>query len=142
MKSILFLFGLFIMNFTFGQSTFSKDTLKIESTFTKELDNATSNSGTIKATSNYYNSYDKLLNDVYKKLISALKPTDKSNFISAQKQWILFRDIEFKNIELLYSSEDYFGGGTMTYSMIINARANIVKSRCVQINDLLGIIGH
>jgi uncharacterized protein YecT (DUF1311 family) len=132
--TILFLFANFA---SFSQSTFSKDTSFIERQYFREASKAASTGEENEAAQKYYDSYDNLLNKTYRLLLSKLSSTDKTSFINAQKQWIIFRDLEFNNIDLLFSSDNYFGGGSMTGSMILCAKAKWVKNRCVQLSDLI-----
>jgi uncharacterized protein YecT (DUF1311 family) len=138
MKYLIITVSLLFSSFDiFSQITFTKDTSLIEKQYVSDLSKALSNHDDIQAAHTYYDSYDKLLNKIYRFLLAKLNPSDKVTFISAQKKWIVFRDLEFKNIELLFSSHDYFGGGSMTYSMIIYAKAKWLKNRCIQLSDLI-----
>ena len=78
------------------------------------------------------NSYDKLLNKYYNKLLKMLLPEDKKILVSAQKSWINFRDAEGRLIWML-TKENYSGGGTMQSNIGTGACFDLVQKRTVEL---------
>jgi uncharacterized protein YecT (DUF1311 family) len=80
--------------------------------------------------------YDSLLNKYYKKLLSKLKPVDKTTLTQAQKAWIAFRDTEEKLIATV-SKDEYSGGGTVQQLIDTSQYLELIKQRALQIFDHL-----
>ena len=75
-------------------------------------------------------SYDKLLNKYYKKLLAILKTDDKEILITAQRSWLLFRDNESKLIAVLKKTE-YSGGGTIQRILPNGEYLDFLKERVI-----------
>ncbi len=73
--------------------------------------------------------WDKELNGVYAKLMSSLSPVEQAALRAAQRQWILYRDAEFKLIDEMYKSKD----GTMYIPMRAEDRLEIIKAHALQL---------
>ena len=73
--------------------------------------------------------WDKELNSVYAKLLSSLSPVEQDALRAAQRQWILYRDAEFKVIDEMYKTRD----GTMYIPMRAADRLEIIKARALQL---------
>ncbi len=76
-----------------------------------------------------YALWDKELNITYKNLLSSLSPSEQQALRNSQRQWIAFRDAEFKTIDAMYKSKD----GTMYIPMRVADRLEIVKTRVSQL---------
>lgn len=76
-----------------------------------------------------YSLWEKELNITSTNLMSSLSPTEGQALRNAQRQWIAFRDAEFKSIDTLYKSKD----GTMYIPMRVADRMAIVKTRVIQL---------
>lgn len=76
-----------------------------------------------------YSLWDKELNIAYENLMASLSPSDQQVLRNAQRQWIAFRDAEFKAIDALYKSKD----GTMYIPMRVAERLDILKTRVLQL---------
>ena len=82
--------------------------------------------------------WDKELNSVYANLISSLAPSEQQALREAQRQWILYRDAEFKLIDEMYKTKD----GTMYIPMRAADRLEIIKTRALRLQayrDLQGL---
>ncbi|MCK5742899.1 MAG: DUF1311 domain-containing protein [Chlorobi bacterium] len=78
--------------------------------------------------------WDKDLNVVYRKLIKNMDKKEKSALKKSQREWVKWRDKEFKLLISIYDS-----GGTMDGLMISSDRMSIVKARVI---DLLKYLAH
>ena len=90
-----------------------------------------STAGMTNCTYGAYSLWDKELNITYKTLMSSLPSTEQQALRSAQRQWIAFRDAEFKAIDALYKSK----GGTIYISMRVANRLEILKTRVLQLQS-------
>lgn len=76
-----------------------------------------------------YALWDKELNITYKNLMSSLSPSEQQALRNSQRQWIAFRDAEFKAIDAMYKNKD----GTMYIPMRAADRLEILKTRVLQL---------
>ncbi|MBS1649955.1 MAG: DUF1311 domain-containing protein [Bacteroidetes bacterium] len=109
---------------------FSVDTFRIERLAEKrsKLDYSTSDmSITIYQMKD---SYDKLLNKYYQKLLNLLKTEDKEILIKAQKAWLSYRDNESKLIWTLKKKE-YSGGGTIQRILANDEQLDFLSDRVI-----------
>ena len=85
-----------------------------------------------------YEAWDAELNKVYKQLLANAKTKSGTDEIkNAQRQWMLFRDAEFKALSAVYGYiYDQNDGGTMYSDIGADARISTVRNRAVQISDL------
>jgi uncharacterized protein YecT (DUF1311 family) len=113
---------------TADQIEFSIDTFKINSVAAYRTDIDYSTLGMNIATVELADSYDKLLNKYYKKLLKILKPEDKKNLIAAQKAWLSFRNTETKLIGIM-TKDEYSGGGSMQSNIANDSRASLIVKR-------------
>lgn len=77
-------------------------------------------------------SYDKVLNKCYNKLLNILKSEDKKILVAAQKAWIVYRDAENKLIWTMTKTE-YSGGGTIQSNIATGSYSSIVTQRSNEI---------
>lgn len=96
----------------------------------KEISNAQMLECSIKAG----RSWDKELNKYYN-LLAAKLPKDAFEILKAsQKEWIIYRDKEFKFIsKLYYEVKD----GTMWYGVAENKKKEIIKTRALELQMFL-----
>lgn len=83
-----------------------------------------------------YDRWDKELNRVYKELTSKLDEEGKNNLKQSQLAWIKYRDLEFKNIDMIYKNLQ----GTMYIPMRVNNRIGIVKNRVIELSGYLSLM--
>ncbi|HEV7350140.1 lysozyme inhibitor LprI family protein [Telluribacter sp.] len=83
-----------------------------------------------------YTKWDAELNKQYKQLSTRLNADQKAALLAAQRQWIAYRDLEFKAQTALYTGME----GTMYRPMQASDRMELVKKRALDLkayNDLL-----
>lgn len=124
-KSISILF-LFLIN------VFSMAQNKIDQDLEKCLSQRNSTAGQVSCVSSARDSWDKELNKSYISLSQKLSKTGKKELVEAQRNWILFRDSEFKLIDKYYFD---IKKGTLFYVIAENKKLEIVKKRVLQIID-------
>ncbi|WP_139420272.1 lysozyme inhibitor LprI family protein [Chryseobacterium mulctrae] len=130
MKNILTLIIVFLSVLVFSQSKNQQENvIDIEESkcFGKQdISNAEMRKCSIKATE----SWDKELNKYYNLLASKL-PKDAFEILKAsQKEWIIYRDKEFKFITKFYFEVKE---GTMWYNIAENKKKEIVKNRALEL---------
>ncbi|HYP29700.1 MAG TPA: lysozyme inhibitor LprI family protein [Blastocatellia bacterium] len=96
-----------------------------------------STAGMVECIGRAYESWDKELNRAYNELSRKLSPQGRQALKAAQLEWIKYRDSEFKLIDSVY----YGLQGTMYIPMRADSRLKIVKSRALELNDYLGLVG-
>ena len=82
--------------------------------------------------------WGKALNSVYANLLSSISRSEQQALRAAQRQWILYRNAEFKLIDEMYKTKD----GTMYIPMRAADRLEIIKTRALQLQayrDLQGL---
>ena len=124
-KPISFLFLLSINIFSLAQN-------KIDQDLEKCLSQRNSTAGQVSCVSSARGSWDKELNKSYLSLSQKLSKTEKNELVEAQRNWMKFRDSEFKLID-----KYYFGvkKGTLFYVIAENKKLEIVKERTLQLKD-------
>ena len=96
-----------------------------------------STAGMTNCTYGAYSLWDKELNITYKNLMSSLPSIEQQALRIAQRQWVAFRDAEFKAIDALYKRKD----GTMYIPMRVANRLEILKTRVLQLQDYRSLTG-
>lgn len=130
MKKIIVLIFVFFSVFIFSQETHFIDIEESKCLNKKEISNAEMLECSIKAGQ----SWDKELNKYYNLLASKL-PKDAFEILkTSQKEWIIYRDKEFKFISKLYYE---LKEGTMWYIISENKKKEIVKSRALELQMFL-----
>ena len=114
------------------QIEFSVDTFKIERLVAKRMDVDYSTSGMNNAMSEQADSYDKLMNKYYNKLLGKLKKEDKKTLTAAQKAWVNYRDAETQLIWAM-TKKEYSGGGTIQTNIANASYSDIVVKRTLEI---------
>lgn len=75
--------------------------------------------------------WDKELNKYYQLLMKKLNDTQKESLKNAQRQWLKYRDSEYK-----FSDEFYFGKeGTMWRVIAVQRQVDIIKARTLELKD-------
>ena len=110
---------------------FAQDNNPIDKELSDCMDKNPSTQGMLKCIDNAYSKWDDELNNYYKKLTGVLDDEGKASLKDAQRKWIEFRDLEFKNIEYIYSKKD----GTMYLPMQAIDRMEIIKKRALELKD-------
>lgn len=105
----------------------------IEQAFLQCNNNTTCNVDSTNCASNAYNQYDKALNEIYNALIEKLNSKNdiKQKLVESQRDWIKYRDKEFKFIEEMHGSLE----GTKWYSILFSHKADIVKHRIEELEE-------
>lgn len=116
---------------------FSVDTFRIERLAEKrsKLDYSTSDMNI--TIYQMRDSYDKLLNKYYKKLLDLLKVEDKEVLIKAQNAWLIFRDNESKLIWTVKKNE-YSGGGSIQHILANDEALDFVRNRVIDLFNYYG----
>ena len=124
-KSICLLLLLLINVFSLAQN-------KIDTDLEKCLSKDNSTAGQRSCINSARNSWDKELNKAYLSLSQKLSKTGKKELVEAQRNWILFRDSEFKLIDKYYFDVKK---GTLFYVIAENRKLEIVKERALGIKE-------
>ena len=85
--------------------------------------------GMIKCADAAYKEWDREMNSAYKKLLSLLDEKEREDLKQSQRAWLKFRDLEFKNINNVYTKMD----GTMYLPMHTESETRIVRERALQL---------
>ena len=105
---------------------------KIDLDLEKCLGNDNSTAGQRNCIISAQNSWDKELNISYLSLSQRLGKTSKQELVTAQRNWILFRDSEFKLINKYYFD---IKKGTIFYVISENKKLEIIKERALQLKE-------
>ena len=105
---------------------------KIDSDLEKCLSKDNSTAGQRSCINSARDSWDKELNKSYILLSKKLTKTGKKELVEAQRNWIIFRDSEFKLIDKYYFEVKK---GTMFYVIGDNKKLEIVKTRALELKD-------
>jgi uncharacterized protein YecT (DUF1311 family) len=114
----------------------SQDNNPIDKELTECMDKNPSTMGLLDCIDIAYQKWDDELNTYYKKLTNILDDEGKINLKEAQRKWIEFRDLEFKNIQSIYS----FKEGTMYLPMQALDRMEIVKKRAMELGSYYNLL--
>jgi uncharacterized protein YecT (DUF1311 family) len=119
-----------------GQSIFSQDTKQhfidkaCDSCFAK---NDYTNLGENTCLQEALGKWDKRLNVVYSRLNKLLKTEQKQALLSSQRQWLKYRDEEFKFINAQVKDLE----GSMYPNMVLDAEITVVKNRVLILEKYL-----
>ena len=100
------------------------------------LDKNVSTLGMMQCFEQGYAKWDAELNKQYKQLATRLNADQKAALLAAQRQWIAYRDLEFKTLASIYTGLE----GTMYRPMHVSARMELVRKRTLDLkayNNLL-----
>jgi uncharacterized protein YecT (DUF1311 family) len=114
----------------------SQDNNPIDKELTECMDKNPSTKGVIECVDNAYNKWDSELNIYYQKLMDILDENGRATLKEVQRKWIEFRDLEFKNIEEIYSLKE----GTMYLPMAALDKMDIVKKRALDLKDYFELL--
>ena len=114
----------------------SQDNNPIDKELSECMDKDPSTKGILECIDKAYQKWDDELNNYYKKLTDMLDDESKAALKEAQRKWIEFRDLEFKNIENIYT----FKEGTMYLPMQALDRMDIVKNRALGLKDFYELL--
>jgi uncharacterized protein YecT (DUF1311 family) len=83
-----------------------------------------------------YEEWDKLLNDVYKKLLSKLAKDAREALKNSQREWIKYRDAEFRFVNAYY---DGFQGSVWT-NLNHGDHVNLIRARALKLKSYLELM--
>jgi uncharacterized protein YecT (DUF1311 family) len=132
LKAIKFKKSLVNEDLTSAQITYSVDTFKIWVTNNERQDYDFSTEGMNNSVLEMADSYDKLMNKYYSKLLNALDATEKKVLITAQKQWLKYRDAE-KVLIFTMENWKYNTGGNIQSNFAVSNYFDLIKTRVDQI---------
>lgn len=111
--------------FSLAQTTIDQDLEKC-------LSQRNSTAGQVSCVSSAQQSWDKELNKFYISLSQKLSKTAKKELLEAQRNWVSFRDSEFKLINKYYVD---IKKGTLFYLIAENRKLQIIKERALQLKE-------
>jgi uncharacterized protein YecT (DUF1311 family) len=129
MKRLAVLFSIVIFMLPLGSSADASGAHPIDAALTSCIDKDPSTEGMTKCIHTAYAQWDKELNSNYSVLLRQLPPKDKQLLKAVQKEWIAYRDKEFRLMEQIYSHLE----GTMYIPAQAHDRLGIVKQRALQL---------
>jgi len=115
---------------------FAQNESPIDSVLTACMDKDPSTHGVLQCIDNAYEKWDDELNNFYQKLMDLLDDNAKDKLMEAERKWIEYRDLEFKNIESIYSKKE----GTMYLPMLAIDKMNVIKRRALQLRDYYQLV--
>mgnify|MGYP001772491557 CR=1 FL=1 len=98
----------------------------------KCIEKDSSTAGMINCGVKAYDMWDKELNKVYQELMKKLSPEERKLLRESQRQWLKFRDAEFKVIDKIYD----FPGGFYT-TQRIGSKIRIIRERALRLKEYL-----
>jgi len=110
-------------------SSFGQTKNPIDLTLDKCLSSAETTVQVTSCFTSCWDSWDKELNKYYKAYRDQLSPKGRHALTQAQRQWINFRDEEFKRIDHHYFTEL---GGTMWTAAALDEKVTIIKRRALE----------
>lgn len=125
MKKPISILFLLIINILFAQNKIDQD---LEKCLAQRNSTADQRNCITSATK----SWDKELNISYISLSKKLTKAGKKELVEAQRNWMLFRDSEFKLIDKYYFD---IKKGTLFYVIAENKKLEIVKERALQMKE-------
>jgi uncharacterized protein YecT (DUF1311 family) len=117
-------------------NVFAQNENPIDSELTACMDKDPSTHGVLKCIDNAYKKWDDELNNYYQKLMDLLDGDAKERLKEAERKWIEYRDLEYKNIESIYSKKE----GTMYLPMLALDKMNVIKRRALQLMDYYQLV--
>ena len=130
MKKVVLVFCLLL----FASMAFAQDQKHaIDVTLENCMDKKPSTHGTMNCIVEAQKQWDAELNKHYKAITLKLTPVQKTALLNAQREWIKWRDLEFKSIDALYSTME----GTMYQPMQLNDKMKVVKNRALELKSYL-----
>jgi len=127
---------LVVAYFAFASSIAKAEDNAIDARFGKCVDADSTTTSMVECSYKAYDEWDNELNKNYSTLLTKLSPDQKTILRASQRQWILYRDSEFKVIDAAYSHVS----GTMYIPMRVNDRTEIVKDRALQLRSYITLI--
>lgn len=111
-------------------ATAAKEEHSIDKTTQACVDKNSTTIGMMECLEKAFKEWDKELNKVYNALLKEVSATGKENLKNAQKQWLTYRDAEFKAINAIYDLE-----GTMWGLVAAEARNTVIKDRVLTLQN-------
>lgn len=132
-NKLLFVIIFFIL---FPIRVLSQDNNPIDKELSDCMDKDPSTKGVLECIDIAYQKWDDELNLYYNKVMDILDDEGKASLKEAQRKWIEFRDLEFINIQNIYS----FKEGTMYLPMQALDKMEIVKKRALELKDFFELL--
>ena len=98
----------------------------------KCIEKDSSTAGMIKCSGKAYEMWDKEMNKVYQELMKKLSPEEKELLKESQKQWLKFRDSEFRFLDKFFE-----GYGTILPVLKAGEKISIIKERTKRLDSYL-----
>ncbi len=127
-----------VLVFTFVGISFSEEKQEkhpIDMWLEKCIEKDPSTTGMINCSNKAYEMWDKELNKVYQELMKKLSPEEKELLKESQKQWLKFKDAEFRFIDGLF-----LGYGTVVNVEKVDQKYEFLKARVLQLQEYLSQI--
>ncbi len=121
-----------VISFLFAIPVFPLAQNKIDQTLEKCLNQDNSTAGQRNCIISAQQSWDKELNKSYASLNQKLNKTAKKELLQAQRDWMSFRDSEFKLINKYYFDVKK---GTIFQVISENKKLQIIKERALQLKE-------
>lgn len=129
MKKVIFLFCLFSF------SCFSQEEKHpIDNAMNQCLNDAITTAEQRNCVKEAYEKWDILLNESYRQFLNKLSKNEKELLVTAQRNWIEFRDAEFAFINLYYYQQEK---GTLLFVMGDFRKMEVVKKRALEIQEYI-----
>ena len=125
--------------YTDYEKEFIIDTFKIERTLVLVQKINYSTMGVSIALYDAQAGYDDLLNKYYKILVTILSEEDERVLRCAQRNWLRYRDGEYR-LNVLLAEEKYSGGGTVQSVLVADRYLAITRQRVIELNNYLSRI--
>lgn len=127
---------LLLMFLCFPLSVFAQNENQIDSELTACMDKDPSTMGVLRCIDSAYKKWDDELNNNYQRLMDLLDDEAKNKLKESERKWAEYRDLEFKNIESIYSKKE----GTMYLPMMAIDKMNVIKKRALQLMDYYQLV--
>ncbi|SHK49921.1 lysozyme inhibitor LprI family protein [Thermocrinis minervae] len=125
----------FVLVFVFVVVSFSEEKQEkhpIDVWLEKCIEKDSSTAEMINCSNKAYEMWDKELNRVYQELMKKLSPEEKELLKESQRQWLKFRDAEFRFINQIYGYE-----GGFYHTQRIGSKIDLVRERVLHLLDYL-----
>ncbi|KAA3440229.1 lysozyme inhibitor LprI family protein [Rufibacter hautae] len=129
----LLLFILTFSTYAFPQQKEKQDVIDVNLTKCLDRKENQTTAGMCTCTYNALQEWDKKLNASYKSLLPKLNASAKASLVSAQRQWVLFKEKEISLIDATYGKAE----GSMWQVVRANKVLSLTKQRTLELESLL-----
>lgn len=123
--------AILLLNFISPSNGFVEDKHPIDKWYSQCLDKDSSTLNMLNCTSKAYEMWDKELNKIYQSLIKKLSIKEKEILKESQRNWLKFRDSEFKFMDEIIKE-----GGTLNVLANESAKVEFIKKENSRIDKL------